>query len=145
MWSTKLGLLNIVCYKWTKHFFTLKMAAPVAGNPHIYQAPKHLISYYYYLMTGGIVQTLDTKLHVNCWHQLRLDTLHAHQPEVCSKNCHRDWGNVHNSQCCECSCHTGNNSWQFQGAPCYLMPTEAQVPSNLVTTIQGIVTFSYCY
>lgn len=35
---------------------------------------------------------------------------------------------------------TDNNSWQFQSTTCYdhVMPTAAQVPSNLVTTIQGI-------
>jgi hypothetical protein len=54
----------------------------------------------------------------------------------CSKNCQ---GTVHTPNAVNVLAKR-NNSWQFQGAPCYDhgVPTAAQVPSNLVTTIQGI-------
>jgi len=103
MWSTRLKYSamyepnTFLLWKW--------QLQQQETHTHPYQAPKHLISY---LMIGGIMQPYS-RHQATC--QLLAPTSIGHiarapARDFCSKNCHRDWGNLRNSQCFECSCHT---------------------------------------
>ena len=102
--KTQVLRIRVVCCICTNHSSILKMAA-TAGNPHTQHAPQHISPDYNVedlLLNDSWLRkyTADTKLHVNCCHRYEeVASMSWHTAHVlssmCSKNCQRDWGNVH--------------------------------------------------